>query len=84
MAWETNKINESIQERLQRILQQPMDRKQFLQTSGLVVLTAIGLGQLVRLLQSSENADHLKVSKNDSISGPNAYGGNRKSSKIIG
>jgi hypothetical protein len=69
--------NGILQDRFHKVLKQPMDRKKFLQTTGLAVLGVVGLGQLVKLL-SPGNQQHVAQNSSSGPSyGSGSYGGTK-------
>ena len=64
-----------VKQQLDSILNQEMDRKNFLQYSGSILLAVLGISGLLRILLSSEKTQILKTSAD--IKPTNGYGSSR-------
>ena len=65
------------QTRISDILEQPMDRAQFLKFIALVALSIVGLGQLAKLIGKTSN---MSSSSQSVANGKIRYGGDRRRS----
>jgi hypothetical protein len=70
-------LGAELHSRVQNVLSQPMDRKRFLQTTGLAVLGVVGLGQLVKLLGPGSQQHVAQIASSGPAYGGGNYGGTK-------